>query len=477
MKYEPVIGLEVHAQMLTESKLFCGCSTRFGAPPNSQTCPICLGMPGVLPVLNRRVVEFGIRVALATHGTVAPQCRFARKNYFYPDLPKGYQISQYEQPLSDGGTVDIVVDGAMRRIGLVRVHMEEDAGKNLHEGIDGASHVDLNRTGVPLLEIVSQPDLRSPEEAVAYLKKLRDILVYLGVNDGNMDEGSFRCDANVSLRPRGSEALGTRAEVKNINSFKFVQKAIAYEIGRQEKILDEGGRVVQETRLWNPQTGTTESMRSKEEAHDYRYFPEPDLVPVAVDAAWIEQVRENLAELPDAKRARFAETFGLSEYEADVLTSSRELADYYEACAALYPKGKTVANWVMGDLLGELNREGKTIAECAVRPAQLAAMLRLIDEGMISGKIAKTVFAEMFKTGRDPDVIVSESGLVQVSDDAAILEVIDKVLGANPGPVSDYRGGKDKLFGFFVGQVMKVSGGKANPAKVNELLQKRLSGA
>lgn len=474
MKYEMVIGLEVHAQVLTESKIFCGCSAKFGQAPNSQVCPICLGMPGVLPVLNKKVVEQGVRMGIATHCKIASYARFARKNYFYPDLPKGYQISMYEAPLAEHGYVEILSEGQNKKIGLTRIHMEEDAGKNLHEGIEGASHVDLNRAGVPLLEIVSEPDLRSPEDAVAYLKKLREILIYTGVSDADMEKGNFRCDANVSIRPVGESRFGTRAEVKNINSFRFVQKAIEYEVGRQEKILEEKGKVVQETRLFDAKTGLTHSMRSKEAAHDYRYFPEPDLVPLKISQEWIDQAAASLPELPDAKRERFIKEYQIPEYDAIIMTSSQALADFFEKGVAAYPKPKVVSNWIMGDLLRELKNENKEIEESVIRPEDLAAMLRMIDAGTISGKIAKTVFEEMYRTGADPETIVREKGLTQMSDTSALEGVIDQVIAANPTELAGYRGGKDKLFGFFVGQVMKLSGGKANPGKVNELLKKKL---
>ncbi len=474
VQYETVIGMEVHAQLLTGSKIFCGCSTKFGAPANTQTCPICIGMPGVLPVLNRRVVEMAVLAGLATGCQIAPFSRFARKNYFYPDLPKGYQISQYELPPCEHGHLDIAVNGLTKRIGIRRIHMEEDAGKNLHEGITAASHVDLNRAGVPLLEIVSEPDIQSAEEAVAYLKKLRDILVYLGICDGNMEEGSFRCEPNISLRPVGSKEFGTRVEVKNINSFKFVQAAMAYEIKRQTQVLNEGGRIIQETRLWDVEKEITVPMRSKEEAHDYRYLPEPDLVPLKVPKDWIEKLRAQLPELPDAKRVRFVRDYGIPEYDAEVLTTSRALADYFEACVREYPNPKIVSNWVMGDLLRELKNDGKEPDESPLKPQQLASMLKLIDQGVISGKIAKDVFVEMYRTGKSPDAIVKEKNLVQVSDEAQIEKLIDQVLAANPNEVKRYREGKDTLFGFFVGQVMKLSQGKANPGKVNELLKKKL---
>jgi aspartyl-tRNA(Asn)/glutamyl-tRNA(Gln) amidotransferase subunit B len=466
MKYEAVIGLEVHAQMLTRSKIFCGCSTTFGSQPNSQTCPVCLGMPGVLPVLNKKVAEFAMKTALATHCTIAPLNRFARKNYFYPDLPKGYQISQFELPLAERGFIDIEVDGKEKKIGLTRIHLEEDAGKNLHEGIEEASYVDLNRTGVPLMEIVSEPDIRSSEEAVIYLKKLRNILVYLEVCDGNLEEGSFRCDANVSIRPVGQSALGTRTELKNINSFRFIQKAIDYEIRRQEEVLEEGGRIIQETRLWDTQKQLTVSMRSKESAHDYRYFPEPDLVPVRISLEWIEEVRKSLPELPEAKKNRFVREYHLPPYDADVLTQEKKIADYFEKCVSLYRQPKAISNWIMGDLLN--------VEEMPLSPEQLTGMIELIDKGVISGKIAKTVFEEMIKTKKEARTIVEEKGLLQISDDEALFSFIDQVMKENPGNVEQYRQGKDKLFGFFVGQVMKISGGKANPARLNELLLKRL---
>ncbi len=475
MKYETVIGLEVHAQLLTKTKIFCGCSTLFGQPPNSQTCPICLGLPGVLPVLNRQVVELGIRMGLATHGRISPCARFARKNYFYPDLPKGYQISMYELPLTEGGYVEIVSEGIPRKIGLVRIHMEEDAGKNLHEGIAGASHVDMNRAGVPLLEIVGQPELSSPQEAVSYLKKLRELLIYAGVSDGDMEKGNFRCDANISLRPAGTGRLGTRAEVKNMNSFRFVQKALEYEIDRQGHLLDEGGKVIQETRLWDTKSGATFSMRSKEEAHDYRYFPEPDLVPIHIAEEWIDEIAATLPELPDAKRARFVRDYTLPDYDALVLTATQALADFYEKTVALYPHPKAVSNWMMSELLGALHKDDKEIGDLPIHPGQLASLLQLIEDGKINGKIAKTVFEQMAATGKDPDRIVQESGLAQVSDTAELGQRIDAILLAHPKEVAGYRAGKEKLIGFFVGEVMKQTSGQANPARVNQLLKERLS--
>ncbi len=475
MKYEAVIGLEVHAQLQTNTKIFCGCETKFGEDANTRTCPVCIGMPGVLPVLNKKAVEFIVKTGLATHCTVSPSSRFARKNYFYPDLPKGYQISQYELPVCERGYVEIVVDGKIKRIGLTRIHLEEDAGKNLHQPEGGASLVDLNRAGTPLMEIVSEPDIRTPEEASEYLKKLRSILRYIEVSDADMEKGNFRCDANVSIRPVGAKEFGTRAEVKNVNSFKFVQKALEYEIKRQAKVLDEGGKVVQETRLFDSAKGATFSMRSKEEAHDYRYFPEPDLVPIVVSPETIEDVRKTIPELPDAKRERFAKEYGLPEYDADMLTQSRAMAAYYEETAKLSGQPKVVSNWMMGELMRLLNAEGKEIEACPIKPDRLAGMIKMISDGVISTKIAKTVFEEMYKTGKAAETVVKEQGLVQVSDTGAIEAIIDEVIKANPAQTADYKAGKEKLFGFFVGQVMKASKGKANPDLVNQLLKKKLS--
>ena len=479
MKYQAVIGLEVHVQLLTTTKIFCGCSTRFGASPNSQTCPVCLGLPGALPVLNKKVVEYAIRAGLATNCTIAQRSVFARKNYFYPDLPKGYQISQFELPICSSGHLDIQGEWGTKKIGITRIHMEEDAGKLVHGDVPGlgqGSGVDLNRACTPLLEIVSEPDIRSADEAVAYLKKLHQIVVYLGICDGNMEEGSFRCDANVSVMPVGSDTFGTRTETKNVNSFRFVKQAIEYEIERQIEVIEDGGRIVQETRLFDPNSGTTRSMRGKEEAHDYRYFPDPDLVPLMISADWVEDARLCLPELPEAKRARYLAELGLPEYDAEVLTASRELAEYFEACTALFPQPKSVANWVMGEVTRALNEDGKGIAESPVTPQLLAALLQLIDKGTISGKIAKTVFDDMYKTGKEPAAIVEEKGLVQVSDTGEIERIIDEIMGANAGQVEEYRGGKEKVFGFFVGQVMRASKGKANPSVVNDLLLKKLRG-
>jgi aspartyl-tRNA(Asn)/glutamyl-tRNA(Gln) amidotransferase subunit B len=474
MEYEPVIGLEVHAQLLTKAKIFCGCSTKFGADPNSHTCPICLGMPGVLPVLNRRVVEYTIRMGLATHCRINGECNFARKNYFYPDLPKGYQISQYAQPLAEHGFADIENEGGKKRIGITRIHMEEDAGKLLHDEYHPASYVDLNRTGVPLIEIVSEPDMRSPEEGAAYLRRIHEILVYLEICDGNMEEGSFRCDANVSLRPRGETAFGTRTELKNMNSFRNVQRALEYEIKRQQYILEGGGAVVQETRLWDDTQGVTQAMRSKEEAHNYRYFPDPDLVPIAIGDAWIDEIRGSLPELPLEKRERFIRDYQIPAYDAGVLTASRALADYYEEVVRLSGKPKIASNWVMGDLLRFLNEDRRDIRDCLLRPAHLAEMIRLIEDGTISGKMAKDIIEDMYKTGETPQAIIEKKGLVQITDEGALTGAIQEVMEANPTQLAQYRGGKEKLFGFFVGQVMKATQGKANPQLINDLLKKML---
>jgi aspartyl-tRNA(Asn)/glutamyl-tRNA(Gln) amidotransferase subunit B len=476
MEYEAVIGLEVHAQMLTESKMFCGCSAKFGAEPNSQTCEICIGMPGVLPVMNRKALEFTIRTGLAMNCTISTYSRFARKNYFYPDLPKGYQISQYELPICEHGHVDVSAEGKKRRIGITRIHMEEDAGKNIHEGSGHHSFVDLNRAGVPLMEIVSEPDIRTPIEASEYMRKLRTILRYLGVCDGNMEQGSLRCDANVSVRPVGSAELGVKVEMKNMNSFRFVEKALEYEIKRQINTLKEGEKIVQETRLWDPATGTTQSMRTKEEAHDYRYFPEPDLVPIMADQQRISHIRENLPELPDAKKERFISEYGLPEYDADLLTSEKSMADWFEGAVRAGAASKAVSNWMMGDLMRFLNEENKSIEECPLKSSQLAEMIKLIDNGTISGKIAKTVFEEMYRTGKDAQEVVKEKGLTQISDSGAIEKAIDEAIARSPKEVERFKSGDEKLIGFFVGQVMKATKGKANPQLVNEILKKKLLG-
>jgi len=476
MKYEAVIGLEVHAQMLTETKIFCGCSTKFGAGPNTQSCQICIGMPGVLPVLNKKALEFAVKTGLAVNCSISRYSRFARKNYFYPDLPKGYQISQFELPICEHGHLDIVLDGAVKRIGITRIHMEEDAGKNIHESASGGNYsfVDLNRAGVPLMEIVSEPDMRSPQEAAEYMKKLRSILRYLGVCDGNMEQGSLRCDANVSLRPDGRKELGTKVEIKNINSFKFVEKALDYEIMRQLKILEDGGRIIQETRLWDSVRNVTEAMRGKEEAHDYRYFPEPDLVPMTVEQTWIHDIQSSLPELPDKRRERFISAFGIPGQDADLMISDKSVADWFEEAVDLGGQPKDVSNWIKGDLMKLLNEEGRTFDECLFRPSSLVAMLKLIDNGTISGKIAKTVFEEIYRTGKDAEVVVREKGLVQITDSGAIEKAVDDIIAGNPKEVDRYKAGEEKLIGFLVGQVMKTTKGKANPQMVNELLKKKL---
>ena len=474
MEFQTVIGLEIHAQLKTKSKIFCGCSTKFGAPPNSQTCQICLGMPGVLPVLNKTVVEYAIKMGLATDSTINKFNQFARKNYFYPDLPKGYQTSQFDLPIVEFGKVDIEVNGEIKVIGITRMHMEEDAGKLIHDDREPVSYVDLNRTGTPLLEIVSEPDMRSPEEAYAYLKKLHAILRYLDICDGNMQEGSFRCDANISLRPMGQEKLGTRTELKNMNSFKNVQAALEYEVRRQRDILLDGGKVKQETLLWNPDHNCTESMRGKEDAHDYRYFPCPDLIPVVVEESWIEEIRKTLPELPDARKKRFISQYALPDYDAILLTSSRELADYFEAVLKSGGKPKKASNWIMTELMREL--KGAEVSNCKVSPKQLGTLLKMIEEGTISGKIAKTVFPEMMETGKDPEIVVKEKDLVQVSDQGELLAIVQEIIEANPGQAEDFRNGKTKLMGYFVGQLMQKTKGKANPKLANELFSKELSG-
>ncbi len=477
--FQPVIGLEVHAQLLTRSKIFCGCSTEFGGEPNTRTCPVCLGFPGVLPALNRRVVELAVRTGLAVGSTIRRKSVFARKNYFYPDLPKGYQISQYELPVCEGGAVEITVGGEEKRVRLVRIHIEEDAGKNVHDvSPDGSSGVDLNRAGVPLLEIVSEPDLRSVDEAIEYLKALRAILMYLGVNDGNLQEGSFRCDANVSVMPRGAERYGTRCEIKNMNSFRFLRAAIDYEVRRQVELVEGGGRVEQETRLFDPERGETRSMRSKEEAHDYRYFPEPDLPPLLVEEALVERIRKELPELPRARANRYQASLGLSAYDAGLLVAEREVAEFFDAALAAYGTGaeaaKKVANWTSGEVARLANERGEAPAAWKLTPAKLAAVLRLVDAGTIGGPGAKQVVEALFASGGDPEEIVRARGLAQVSDEGAIEAAVDQVVAASPAEVERYRAGNKKLLGFFVGQVMKAMKGKGNPALVNALVRKKL---
>ena len=474
MEYEPVIGLEVHAQLLTKSKIFSPASTEFGAPPNSQVNPICLGMPGVLPVLNRKALEYAVKAALALNCKIHSRSRFARKNYFYPDLPKGYQISQYEEPFSTDGWLEIGTNGSAKKIRITRVHLEEDAGKLIHDNTGNSSFVDLNRAGVPLIEIVSEPDIRSPEEAIEYMKKLRSIVRYIGVCDGNMEEGSLRCDANVSVRPRGSKELGTKAEVKNVNSFKFVQKAIEYEIKRQISLLESGEKVVQETRLFDSAKGVTFSMRTKEEAHDYRYFPDPDLLPVVIEEDWIDEIRESLPELPDERYKRFIEEYKLPEQDASVLTASKEIADYFEQCVRLYENPKTVSNWIMTEILREI-KEGDELDSIPVTSERLAELLILIDDGTISGKIAKDIFADMVSSGKSAREIVKEKGIKQISDRPELETIVAEILRKHPEEISRYRGGEEKLIGFFVGQVMKATQGKANPKVVNDILRSELS--
>ena len=476
--FEAVIGLEIHAQLLTKSKIFCGCSAAFGAEPNTHVCPICLGLPGALPVLNRRAVDYAIRAALALGCTVHETSIFARKNYFYPDLPKGYQISQYERPLATGGAVEFPGERGVHRVGITRVHMEEDAGKSLHEGFvdsDRKTYVDFNRSGVPLIEIVTEPDLRSAADAAEFFSRLRSVLVWLGVNDGNMEEGSLRCDANVSVRPQGQMTLGTKAEVKNLNSFRFLQKALEHEIDRQIDLLRAGNRVVQETRLWDSAAGRTISMRSKEEAHDYRYFPEPDLPPVVVDAERIARIRATMPELPLARRRRFVEQYALPDYDAGQLTQSRALADYFEAAVAAGAPAKAASNWIMGELARKLNEQDAGIESSPLTAERLAGLLMLVAKGTISGSMAKDVFEKMYASDRPADAIVAAEGLSQIDDDAEIAKLIAEVVSANAVAVGQYRAGKASTFGFLIGQVMKAAGGKANPRRVNELLKKALA--
>jgi len=474
MIYEVVIGVEVHAQLRTKSKLFCGCGTVFGLAANSQTCPLCLGLPGSLPVLNQAAVEMAVRAGLALNCTIAASNLFARKNYFYPDLPKGYQISQYEAPICEHGWIEIATSDGRRRVRIRRAHLEEDAGKSVHVAGANGSRVDLNRAGTPLLEIVTEPDLRSSDEVVAYLKGLRDVLMYLEVCDGNMDEGSFRCEPNLSLRPLGQKEFGTKVELKNINSFKFVKDAIEYEVKRQTKVLNEGGKVSQETRLWNLDRGETVVMRSKEEAHDYRYFPDPDLVPLKLEKEWIEGCRKHVTELPAVRLQRFVSEFALSEYDAGVLTASKSVADYFESCVKLFNEPKTVSNWVMGELTRELNNSGTDASDSPVSPERLVDLLRMVDKGTISLKVAREIFPEVYSSGKTPEQIVQEKGLIQVSDEGALDTIIDEVLANNPTQVAQFKEGKQQVLGFLVGQVMKASSGKANPGKVNELLKRKL---
>jgi aspartyl-tRNA(Asn)/glutamyl-tRNA(Gln) amidotransferase subunit B len=472
VEYEAVIGLEIHAELLTASKIFCGCATTFGAPPNTQVCEVCLGMPGSLPVLNHKALEFALKMALATNCRVNPESVFARKNYFYPDLPKGYQISQYELPLAEHGFLSIRVNGASRRIGITRIHLEEDAGKLIHSESRPVSFVDFNRTGVPLIEIVSEPDMRTPEEAVEYFKGLRNILLYLEICDGNMEEGSLRCDANVSLRPVGQEEFGTKIELKNMNSFRFVKAALEYEIKRQRALLAAGREIVQETRLWDTAKNQTVSMRGKEEAHDYRYFPDPDLVPVKVSDEWIEEIRKNLPELPETVRIRFQTQYGLPEYDAEVLTSDKALAAYFEATVKEFPRPKQVSNWIMGEFMRELKENPALMS--TVPPTALEKLLKLVEKGAISATVSKGVFGEMIKTGKDPEDIVREKGLTQISDRGALEALAQEIIEAHPREAADYKAGKTKVMGFFVGQLMKQTKGQANPQLANEIFRKLL---
>jgi aspartyl-tRNA(Asn)/glutamyl-tRNA(Gln) amidotransferase subunit B len=476
MQWEPVIGLEIHAQLATHAKIFSGASTAYGAAPNTQACAVDLGLPGVLPVLNEATVRMAVKFGLATQARIAPRSVFARKNYFYPDLPKGYQISQYELPVVNHGCLDIVLDdGLTKTIGVTRAHLEEDAGKSLHEDFHGMTGIDLNRAGTPLLEIVSEPDMRSAKEAVAYMKKLHTLVRYLKICDGNMQEGSFRCDANVSVRPKGEQKLGTRAELKNLNSFRFVERAIEFEIARQIELLEGGGKVVQETRLYDPAKDETRSLRAKEEANDYRYFPDPDLLPLVIDAAFVESVRADLPELPDAKKERFIRDFGLSPYDASVLTATRELAAYFEdTVRQLGGNSKLAANWVMGDVSAALNKASKDINASPVSAVMLAELLKRIEDNTISGKIAKEVFEAMWTGQGGADEIIEKRGLKQITDSSELETIIDEVLASNPQQLAQYRAGKEKLFGFFVGQAMKASNGKANPAQANEILKRKL---
>jgi aspartyl-tRNA(Asn)/glutamyl-tRNA(Gln) amidotransferase subunit B len=474
MQYEAVIGLEIHAQLSTESKIFCGCSTEFGSEPNTQTCPVCTGLPGVLPVMNKKAIEYVVRTGLAVDCTISPVSRFARKNYFYPDLPKGYQISQFELPLCDGGHVDITVDGTTKRIRLNRIHLEEDAGKNIHEGMGLESSVDLNRAGVPLMEIVTEPDLCSSQEAVEFMKKLRSIVRCIGVSDGNMEQGSLRCDVNVSVRPVGTEELGVKTEIKNMNSFRFVEKALDYEIKRQKRVLNEGGKITQETRLYDVNAGSTDPMRSKEESHDYRYFPDPDLMPIELDPAWVEEIKAQIPELPDVKQEKFINKYNLPEQDAYLISINKSSTDFFEDAVRLGGNPISVSNWMKGDFAKSLNEENKSIEESLIKAKHIVELLELIDKGTISGKIAKTVFEEMYRTGKDAATVVNEKGLVQVSDESELEKIVDDIISNSPDEVERFKGGEAKLMGFFVGQIMKQTKGKANPKIVNELLKNKL---
>ncbi len=479
-KYEAVIGLEVHVELSTETKIFCGCPAKFGGEPNTHVCPVCLGLPGALPVLNERVLEYAIRAGVALNGTIAERSKFDRKNYFYPDLPKGYQISQYDRPIMERGYLDIEPETGKKRIGITRLHMEEDAGKLVHQGsanLAGSSYslADYNRAGVPLCEIVSEPDLRTPEEARLYVQELRNILVTLGITDGKMEEGSLRCDVNVSLRPIGTEAFGTRTELKNINSFRAVQKALEYELERQAEVLDEGGRIVQETRTWSEERGVTVSMRSKEEAHDYRYFPDPDLSDLEVSWRWVEEIRAGLPELPAQRRARYVDGVGLPAYDAGVLTDNLDLARYFDAASEGSANPKGIANWLMGDVAAYLNNNDKALADLPMQPGQLRRLVEMIDQDVISGKIAKQLIRQMLETGKDPDQLVADMGLSQISDESAIVEAIRQVLAAHPAQVADYHAGKTKVVGYLVGQVMRQTQGRAKPDAVNRLIAEELA--
>ncbi|MDD2619347.1 MAG: Asp-tRNA(Asn)/Glu-tRNA(Gln) amidotransferase subunit GatB [Syntrophomonadaceae bacterium] len=477
-EFETVIGLEVHAELKTATKAFCSCTTTFGAEPNTQVCPVCSGFPGMLPVLNRKMVELAIRTGIALNSEIPEICKFDRKNYFYPDLPKAYQISQYDLPICQGGFLDIDVDGEQKRIGITRAHLEEDAGKLVHQGditTTPFSLVDLNRSGVPLLEIVSEPEMRSAREARAYMEKLRSILLFAGVSDCKMQEGSLRCDANVSVRPVGQKEFGTRTETKNLNSFRSLERAIEYEVRRQIEAIEDGEKIVQETRTWDEEKQQTRSMRSKEEAHDYRYFPEPDLSPLKISREWIAAIASNMPELPVQARRRLVEEYALPEYDAAIITLSPDYLEFFDQCISIYNDAKIVSNWMMSELNRLLNQNNMEISDCRLKPADLAQLLKLIDDGSISGKMAKTVFEEMFKSGKKPELIIKEKGMALISDEATLISLIDGIIRNNTKVMEDYRNGKEKAFGFFVGQIMKVSKGQANPAVVNKLLKERLS--